>query len=158
MLLLLPGQPSPNQTLNIASVARQPSPNQTLNIASVARATWTQSDIECCFCCQGNLDPIRKLMVQMEYNGVEPTLQSYAACLECLGRQKLFTADIVSRILTDIHSAVSTKHSVLETSIHFNSTATLLCFVCHLCRKLRTLYRCLHECWYQTLSQFTFEK
>ena len=46
-------------------------------------------------------------MVQMEYNGVKPTFQSYAACLECLGRQTLFASEVATRILADIKAAVS---------------------------------------------------
>ena len=56
---------------------------------------------------QGGLERIKRLFRQMVENQVTPTLQSYAACLECLGREDPVNVDTVQRILEDIDAAVS---------------------------------------------------
>ncbi len=56
---------------------------------------------------KGKLQPIRRLFRQMTELNVTPTLQSYAAVLECLGRQPVVSHDHVSHVLSDIANAVS---------------------------------------------------
>lgn len=94
------------QTLLVSSyVNRRHSKRKTHQPVKVITDVDVYNALMHAWAAQGNLDPIRKLMVQMNYNGVTPTFQSYAACLECLGRQTLFASNVATRILADIEAA-----------------------------------------------------
>ncbi|XP_041378476.1 DNA-directed RNA polymerase, mitochondrial-like isoform X2 [Gigantopelta aegis] len=50
----------------------------------------------------GKLQHIKELFLMMKQGGLNPSLQSYAACLECLGRQRNFDVEMCQRVIHDI--------------------------------------------------------
>lgn len=58
------------------------------------------------FFSQCMLEKIQELFTLLRSDGLKPTLQSYAACLECLGRKAHLDITIVQKILADMEKDV----------------------------------------------------
>ncbi|XP_074655728.1 uncharacterized protein LOC141909238 [Tubulanus polymorphus] len=73
----------------------------------------------------GRLDVLQQLFKDMKDTGIKATLQSYAACFECLARRKLFRKDIAKTILADIERDGYDVRDMLN-SCCFNGTEKTL--------------------------------
>lgn len=60
-----------------------------------------------CVIIQEKLDMIKQCFSNMKEDGLKADLQSYAACLECLGRQKNPDFSLLERIVEDVKKDVS---------------------------------------------------
>jgi hypothetical protein len=57
-------------------------------------------------CFQGKLAPIRELFDVMRSSSLKPTLQTYAAVWECLGRHKVMDLEAAHLVLKQMETEV----------------------------------------------------
>ena len=58
----------------------------------------------CAIFLQGNLRDLQALFEKMRKSHVKPNLESYAACLSCLGEMDLFDSTIARRMIVDLEN------------------------------------------------------